>query len=212
MYLRKKELKSMNREEFFSKKRAVELFEKILMSEIEVGTIKGLQDIHKYLFQNVFDFAGKIRDKNISKDNFRFASVLYLEDNIKTIEKLPENTFEEIIDKHIEMNIIHPFLEGNGRSMRIWLDLMLKKNIKQCIDWQNVNKVDYLQAMERSPVSSLEIKRLLKENLTDKINDRTVYMRGIQQSYIYENQYDIDIEKIEKDTNITKDTDDGMSL
>lgn len=127
MYLRKKELKSMNREEFFSKKRAVELFEKILMSEIEVGTIKGLQDIHKYLFQNVFDFAGKIRDKNISKDNFRFASVLYLEDNIKTIEKLPENTFEEIIDKYIEMNIIHPFLEGNGRSMRIWLDLMLKK-------------------------------------------------------------------------------------
>lgn len=212
MYLRKKELKSMNREEFFSKKRAVELFEKILMSEIEVGTIKGLQDIHKYLFQNVFDFAGKIRDKNISKDNFRFASVLYLEDNIKTIEKLPENTFEEIIDKYIEMNIIHPFLEGNGRSMRIWLDLMLKKNIKQCIDWQNVNKIDYLQAMERSPVSSLEIKHLLKENLTDKINDRTVYMRGIQQSYIYENQYDIDIEKIEKDTNITKDTDDGMSL
>ena len=110
------------------------------------------------------------------------------------------------------MNVIHPFLEGNGRSMRIWLDLMLKKNIKQCIDWQNVNKVDYLQAMERSPVSSLEIKRLLKENLTDKINDRTVYMRGIQQSYIYENQYDIDIEKIEKNTNITKDTDDGMSL
>lgn len=212
MYLRKKELKSMNREEFFSKKRAVELFEKILMSEIEVGTIKGLQDIHKYLFQNVFDFAGKIRDKNISKDNFRFASVLYLEDNIKTIEKLPENTFEEIIDKYIEMNIIHPFLEGNGRSMRIWLDLMLKKNIKQCIDWQNVNKIDYLQAMERSPVSSLEIKHLLKENLTDKINDRTVYMRGIQQSYIYENQYDIDIEKIEKDMNITKDTDDGMSL
>lgn len=212
MYLRKKELKSMNREEFLSKKRAVELFEKILMSEIEVGTIKGLQDIHKYLFQNVFDFAGKIRDKNISKDNFRFASVLYLEDNIKTIEKLPENTFEEIIDKYIEMNIIHPFLEGNGRSMRIWLDLMLKKNIKQCIDWQNVNKIDYLQAMERSPVSSLEIKHLLKENLTDKINDRTVYMRGIQQSYIYENQYDIDIEKIEKDTNITKDTDDGMSL
>ena len=212
MYLRKKELKSMNREEFFSKKRAVELFEKILMSEIEVGTIKGLQDIHKYLFQNVFDFAGKIRDKNISKDNFRFASVLYLEDNIKTIEKLPENTFEEIIDKYIEMNIIHPFLEGNGRSMRIWLDLMLKKNIKQCIDWQNVNKIDYLQAMERSPVSSLEIKHVLKENLTDKINDRTVYMRGIQQSYIYENQYDIDIEKIEKDMNITKDTDDGMSL
>ena len=202
----------MNREEFFSKKRAVELFEKILMSEIEVGTIKGLQDIHKYLFQNVFDFAGKIRDKNISKDNFRFASVLYLEDNIKTIEKLPENTFEEIIDKYIEMNIIHPFLEGNGRSMRIWLDLMLKKNIKQCIDWQNVNKIDYLQAMERSPVSSLEIKHLLKENLTDKINDRTVYMRGIQQSYIYENQYDIDIEKIKKDMNITKDTDDGMSL
>lgn len=182
------------------------------MSEIEVGTIKGLQDIHKYLFQNVFDFAGKIRDKNISKDNFRFASVLYLEDNIKTIEKLPENTFEEIIDKYIEMNIIHPFLEGNGRSMRIWLDLMLKKNIKQCIDWQNVNKIDYLQAMERSPVSSLEIKHLLKENLTDKINDRTVYMRGIQQSYIYENQYDIDIEKIKKDMNITKDTDDGMSL
>lgn len=202
----------MNREEFLSKKRAVELFEKNLISEIEVGTIKGLQDIHKYLFQDVFDFAGKIRDKNISKGNFRFASVLYLEDNIKTIEKLPENTFEEIIDKYVEMNVIHPFLEGNGRSMRIWLDLMLKKNIKQCIDWQNVNKTDYLQAMERSPVSSLEIKHLLKENLTDKINDRTVYMRGIQQSYIYENQYDIDIEKIKKDMNITKDTDDGMSL
>lgn len=187
---------SLLEEERKSKLRAIELFESGLIDKIEVGTIKGLMEIHRFLFQDVFDFAGKIRNENISKGNFRFAPVLFLDSNLKIVEKMPENTFEEIIEKYVEMNIIHPFREGNGRATRIWLDQILKKNINKCVDWNKIDKDKYLSAMERSVVNTLEIYTLLKENLTDKINDRGVYMRGIQQSYYYENQDEFDLEAI----------------
>lgn len=187
---------SLLEEERKSKLRAIELFESGLIDKIEVGTIKGLMEIHRFLFQDVFDFAGKIRNENISKGNFRFAPVLFLDSNLKIVEKMPENTFEEIIEKYVEMNIIHPFREGNGRATRIWLDQILKKNINKCVDWDKIDKDKYLSAMERSVVNTLEIYTLLKENLTDKINDRGVYMRGIQQSYYYENQDEFDLEVI----------------
>lgn len=190
-----------NQEEYLSKKRALELWDKNIIEHIEVGTVKGLLDIHKYLFQDVFDFAGKIRDKNISKGYFRFAHVMYLESNLEIIENMPENTFDEIIEKYVEMNIAHPFLEANGRSTRIWLDLMLKKNLSLCVDWSLIDKQDYLNAMERSPVNDLEIKHLLKSSLTNDIDNRQVYMRGIQQSYIYENLYDYDIKNLSVDKN-----------
>lgn len=187
---------SLLEEERKSKLRAIELFESGLIDKIEVGTIKGLMEINRFLFQDVFDFAGKIRNENISKGNFRFAPVLFLDSNLKIVEKMPENTFEEIIEKYVEMNIIHPFREGNGRATRIWLDQILKKNINKCVDWDKIDKDKYLSAMERSVVNTLEIYTLLKENLTDKINDRGVYMRGIQQSYYYENQDEFDLEVI----------------
>lgn len=187
---------SLLEEERKSKLRAIELFESGRIDKIEVGTIKGLMEIHRFLFQDVFDFAGKIRNENISKGNFRFAPVLFLDSNLKIVEKMPENTFEEIIEKYVEMNIIHPFSEGNGRATRIWLDQILKKNINKCVDWDKIDKDKYLSAMERSVVNTLEIYTLLKENLTDKINDRGVYMRGIQQSYYYENQDEFDLEVI----------------
>lgn len=187
---------SLLEEERKSKLRAIELFESGRIDKIEVGTIKGLMEIHRFLFQDVFDFAGKIRNENISKGNFRFAPVLFLDSNLKIVEKMPENTFEEIIEKYVEMNIIHPFREGNGRATRIWLDQILKKNINKCVDWDKIDKDKYLSAMERSVVNTLEIYTLLKENLTDKINDRGVYMRGIQQSYYYENQDEFDLEVI----------------
>lgn len=187
-----------NQEEYLSKKRAIELWDKELINNIEVGTIKGLLDIHKYLFQDIFEFAGKIRDKNISKGYFRFAHVMYLESNLEIIENMPENTFDEIIEKYVEMNVAHPFLEGNGRSTRIWLDLILKKNLGLCVDWSLIDKHEYLNAMERSPINDLEIKHILKSSLTNDINNRQVYMRGIQQSYIYENQYDYDINELKE--------------
>lgn len=187
---------SLLEEERKSKLRAIELFESGRIDKIEVGTIKGLMEINRFLFQDVFDFAGKIRNENISKGNFRFAPVLFLDSNLKIVEKMPENTFEEIIEKYVEMNIIHPFREGNGRATRIWLDQILKKNINKCVDWDKIDKDKYLSAMERSVVNTLEIYTLLKENLTDKINDRGVYMRGIQQSYYYENQDEFDLEVI----------------
>ena len=190
-----------SREELLSKKRAKELWEKGDIKKIEVGTVKGLQDIHKYLFQDVFSFAGEIRAVNLSKGNFRFAPVLFLEENLKIIEKMEESTFDEIIDKYVEMNIAHPFEEGNGRATRIWLDLILKKNLKKCVDWSLIDKVMYLQAMERSPINDLEISVLLKEALTNKIEDREVYMRGIQQSYKYENMNDYDIDKLKENVN-----------
>jgi cell filamentation protein len=156
------------------------------IDKIEVGTTKGLCDIHKYLFDRLYDFAGKIRNLNIAKGGFRFANSLYLEAILPVIEKMPENTFEEIIAKYVEMNIAHPFMEGNGRATRIWLDMMLKKNLGKVVDWQIVNKDLYLQAMERSPINDLELRVLLQPALTDKVNDREVIFKGIEQSYYYE--------------------------
>ena len=185
-------------EELLFKRRAIELWDKGLINNFEVGTYKGLQQIHAFLFQDIFDFAGKTRDVNLSKGNFRFANLLYLESNLAIIERMPEGSFDEIIEKYVEMNVAHPFREGNGRATRIWLDLMLKKNLNKCIDWTMVDRADYLSAMERSPVNSLEIKHLLKNVLTDKVDDRGVYLRGIQQSYVYEDLDRYDIEDIEE--------------
>ncbi|OXZ39623.1 cell filamentation protein Fic [Finegoldia magna] len=185
-------------EELLSKRRAIELWDKGLINNFEVGTYKGLQEIHAFLFQDIFEFAGKTRDVNLSKGNFRFANLLYLESNLAIIERMPEGSFDEIIEKYVEMNVAHPFREGNGRATRIWLDLMLKKNLNACVDWAMVDRANYLSAMERSPVNSLEIKHLLKNALTDKVDDRGVYLRGIQQSYVYEDLDRYDIEDIEK--------------
>lgn len=186
----------MKDEELLSKKRSIELWDNNLINEMEVGTVKGLQDIHRYLFQDIFEFAGEIRNVNLAKGNFRFAPILFLNENLKIIEKMPENNFDEIIDKYVEMNIAHPFREGNGRATRIWLDLILKKNLKVCIDWVKVDKFQYLSAMERSPVNSLEIKHLLKSAITEDIDNRQVYMRGIQTSYYYENLYNYHIDNL----------------
>lgn len=169
-----------------SKQRAKELFGSADLLSFEVGTTKGLQQIHLYLFKDLYAFAGEIRKKNISKDGFRFANSLYLEDALQRIEKIPETTFEEIIEKYAEMNIAHPFMEGNGRSTRIWLDLILKKRLGKCVDWASINKNDYFEAMIRSHVKSLELRELLRTGLTDKIDDREVFMKGIDQSYYYE--------------------------
>lgn len=175
-----------HREEQLTKKRAQELYDKHILDTFEVGTFAGLQQIHGYLFQDVYDFAGKMRSVNIAKGNFRFAPRLYLSEALNNIDKMPQDTYDHIIDKYVEMNVAHPFREGNGRSTRIWLDAILKKEIGKVIDWSKVDKEDYLAAMERSPVRSLEIKAILKEALTDKINDRAVYMKGIDASYRYE--------------------------
>ena len=185
-------------EEKISKKKALGLFDKKIIDKFEVGTFKGLQEIHKYLFQDIYDFAGKIRNENISKGNFRFAPVMYLKEALKNIDKMPQKTFHEIIEKYVEMNVAHPFREGNGRSTRIWLDRILVKELNKVIDWSKVNKDDYLLAMERSPIKDIEIKVLLKNALTDKINDRTVYMKGIDASYYYEGYYTYTIEEIDK--------------
>lgn len=185
-------------EELLSKRRAIELWDKGFINDFEVGTYKGLQEIHAFLFQDIFEFAGKTRDVNLAKENFRFTNILYLESNLAIIEKMPEGSFDEIIEKYVEMNVAHPFREGNGRATRIWMDLMLKKNLNKCIDWTMVDRADYLSAMERSPVNSLEIKHLLKNALTDKVDDMGVYLRGIQQSYVYEDLDRYDIEDIEE--------------
>ena len=169
-----------------SKKKAYALFESSFMNSIEVGTAKGLQQIHAYLFGGLYDFAGQIRQKNISKDGFRFATAQYLNSTLKQIEQMPEDTFEKIVDKYIEMNIAHPFMEGNGRSARIWLDLILKKRLKRCIDWSKIGKKDYMKAMIQSSTNSKKIKNLLKNALTNKINSREIFMKGIDYSYYYE--------------------------
>lgn len=173
-------------EEKISKTKALKLFENGLLDTFEIGTFKGLSDIHKYLFEDVYNFAGNIRTVNISKGVFRFAPVMYLQAALDNIDKMPQSTFDEIIEKYVEMNVAHPFREGNGRSTRVWLDCILKKELHQVVDWSKVDKEDYLLAMERSPIKDIEIKVLLKAALTDKINDRLVYMKGIDASYHYE--------------------------
>lgn len=169
-----------------SKKKAYSFFESNLISEAEVGTAKSLQKIHAYLFGGLYDFAGQIRQKNISKGGFQFAVSHFQGSTLRLIEEMPENTFEEIVDKYVEMNIAHPFMEGNGRSTRIWLDLLFKKHLKQCVDWSLINKKDYLNAMVKSSTDSTLLKHLLKNALTDKINDRELFMKGIDYSYYYE--------------------------
>ena len=169
-----------------SLQKAFQLFESGDIERMEIGTTKGLQQIHKYIFDGLYEFAGKIRDKNIFKGGFRFANALYLNEILPKIEQMPENTFEEIIAKYVEMNIAHPFMEGNGRTMRIWLDLILKKRLNKVINWQFVDKTLYLQAMERSPINDLEICFLLKENLTSETENREIIFKGIEQSYYYE--------------------------
>lgn len=175
-----------HREEQLTKKRAQELYDKHILETFEVGTYAGLAKIHGYLFQDVYDFAGTMRKVNIAKGNFRFAPLLYLSEALQQIDKMPQDSYDYIIEKYVEMNVAHPFREGNGRSTRIWLDTILKKELGKVVDWSQVDKEDYLFAMERSPVRATEIKALLKAALTDKINDRTVYMKGIDASYRYE--------------------------
>ena len=173
-------------EEKISKARAKKMFETGYLDTLEPGTFETLKMIHKYLFEEIYEFAGQLRKVNIAKGNFRFTPLTYLEEAIKNIEKMPQSTYEEIIEKYVEMNIAHPFREGNGRSTRIWLDLILKKELNVVVDWSKVDKTDYLLAMERSPIKDIEIKEVLKQSLTDKINDREVYMKGIDNSYLYE--------------------------
>ena len=173
-------------EEKISKQKAKELYDSGYIDKIEIGTFKGLATIHKYLFEDVYYFAGRIREVNIAKNNFRFAPLMYLDVSLKNIDKMPQDTYEHIIEKYVEMNVAHPFREGNGRSMRIWLDLILKKEIKRVIDWNKIDKEEYLLAMERSVIKDTEIKELLKTGLTNKINDRLIFMKGIDISYYYE--------------------------
>jgi Protein involved in cell division len=177
-------------EERISKAKALELFETGLLDQFEVGTFQGLAQIHQYLFGEIYNFAGQVRTVNIAKGNFRFAPVLYLQAALEHIGQMPQSTFDEIVEKYIEMNVAHPFREGNGRSTRLWLDAILKKELRQVIDWSRVDKEDYLLAMERSPIKDLEIKTLLRAALTDRINDREVYMKGVDASYHYEG-YDV---------------------
>lgn len=176
-------------EEKISKQKAVEMFESGYLESLEAGTFESLAKIHKYLFDEIYDFAGEVRKVNISKGNFRFAPLMYLGAALQSIDKMPQSTFDEIVEKYVEMNVAHPFREGNGRSTRIWLDLMLKKEIGYVVDWSKVDKEDYLLAMERSPIKDIEIKFLLKNSLTDNVNDREIYMKGIDHSYYYEGYY-----------------------
>ena len=172
------------------------MFETNFLNNLEVGTFESLKQIHKYLFEDIYDFAGEIRKVNIAKGNFRFTPLTYLEEALKNIEKMPQTSFEEIIEKYVEMNIAHPFREGNGRSTRIWLDLILKKELNMVVDWSKVDKTDYLLAMERSPIKDVEIKALLRQALTDKVNDRDVYMKGIDNSYSYEGYTSFKIDEL----------------
>lgn len=179
-----------HKEEKITKIKAYELFDNHILDTFEVGTFQGLSSIHKYLFEDIDDFVGEMRDVNIAKGHFRFAPVLYLASALESINKMPQSNFDEIIEKYVEMNIAHPFREGNGRSTRIWLDAILKKELGQVIDWSQIDKTDYLLAMERSPIKDYEIKSLLKNALTDQIDNRDVYMKGIDASYQYEG-YDL---------------------
>ncbi|MFJ3390482.1 MULTISPECIES: protein adenylyltransferase Fic [unclassified Lysinibacillus] len=190
----KQNLELNRTEERLSKKKAKDLYDLGKMNEIEVGTFKGLSEIHQYLFEDVYFFAGKVREVNIAKSNFRFAPVMYLNQSLNRIDKMPQTTFDEIVEKYVEMNIAHPYREGNGRATRIWLDLIFKKELHKVVDWNKIDKEDYLLAMERSPIRDIEIKHLLQNALVDEINSREVFMKGIDISCYYEGftEYDID--------------------
>ena len=179
-----------------SKKKAIELFERGYLDTLTAGTFDALAQIHKYLYEDIYDFAGKIREVNIAKGGFRFAPLMYLEAALGNVEKMPQSTFDEIVEKYVEMNVAHPFRDGNGRTTRIWLDMIFKKELKKVVDWSKIDKEDYLLAMERSPIRDIEIKHILRKALTDKINDREVYMKGIDTSYYYEGYSAYNIEEI----------------
>lgn len=187
-----------------SKSKAYALFESSLLDAIEVGSVKGLQQIHGYLFGGLYDFAGQIRTLNIAKGGFQFAAAQFLTQTLKKIESMPESTFDEIADKYVEMNAAHPFMEGNGRSSRIWLDLILKRNLKLCVDWSKINKKDYLSAMEKSVTNPTHIKALLQSALTDKINDREIFMKGVDYSYYYEQEDEISGDELTEEVIIQK--------
>ena len=193
-----KRLVPQDEEEFLSKRRARELFDNEILKNIQVGTFEGLKEIHRYLFQECYGSAGEVRKHDIRKGDTMFCRAMYLEDNLKTVSKMPENNFEEIVEKYVEMNIMHPFYEGNGRATRIWLDQMLIKRLEMCMDWQKINRNDYLSAMKRSVINDLELKFLLKESLTSDIEDRDVFMNGINQSYEYENMGKYDVKDLGK--------------
>ena len=193
-----KRLVSQEEEEFFSKRRARELFDNGILKNIQVGTFEGLKEIHRYLFQECYGSVGEVRKHDIRKGDTMFCRAMYLEDNLKTVSKMPENNFEEIVEKYVEMNIMHPFYEGNGRATRIWLDQMLIKRLGMCVDWQKINRNDYLSAMKRSVVNDLELKFILKESLISDIEDRDVFMNGINQSYEYENMGKYDVKDLKK--------------
>jgi len=193
-----KRLVSQEEEEFLSKRRARELFDNEILKNIQVGTFEGLKEIHRYLFQECYGSAGEVRKHDIRKGDTMFCRVMYLEDNLKTVSKMPENNFEEIVEKYVEINIMHPFYEGNGRATRIWLDQMLIKRLGMCMDWQKINRNDYLSAMKRSVVNDLELKFILKESLISDIEDRDVFMNGINQSYEYENMGKYDVKELEE--------------
>ena len=193
-----KRLVPQDEEEFLSKRRARELFDNGILKNIQVGTFEGLKEIHWYLFQECYGTAGEVRKHDIRKGDTMFCRAMYLEDNLKTVSKMPENNFEEIVEKYVEMNIMHPFYEGNGRATRIWLDQMLIKRLGMCVDWQKIKRNDYLSAMKRSVINDLELKFLLKESLTSDIEDRDVFMNGINQSYEYENMGKYDVKDLGK--------------
>ena len=188
-----KKLVSQDEEEFLSKRRARELFDNEILKNIQVGTFEGLKEIHRYLFQECYGSAGEVRKHDIRKGDTMFCRAMYLEDNLKTVSKMPENNFEEIIEKYVEMNIMYSFYEGNGRTTRIWLDQMLIKRLGMCANWQNISKNNYLSAMKRSVINDLELKMLLKENLTEDVENRDMFMNGINQSYEYENMRKYDV-------------------
>lgn len=187
--------------ERITKLKALELFDTNKINEIEVGNFNGLSQIHKFLFNDIYYFAGKIRNENIAKGNFRFASVLYLDSVLNKIDEMPQKAYEDIIKKYIEMNIAHPFREGNGRSTRIWLDLILKKELNKVVDWSKINKEDYLLEMERSPIKDTEIKLLLQSALTSDVNNRTIYMKGIDNSYYYEGYNTYSLKELDNQNN-----------
>lgn len=197
-----KRLVNEKEEEYLSKKRAKDLFEKDILLKADLGTFKSLQAIHKYLFQDCFETAGLVRKHDIRKGDTLFCKAMYLEDNLKTVSKMKDDTFEDIIEKYVEMNMMHPFYEGNGRATRIWLDFLLIKRLGKCVDWKNIDKEDYLSAMKRSIINSLELRTLLGDNLTDNINNRDLYISNINQSYSYENMTNYDANNLDEETEL----------